>query len=362
MLVALALAIAPRSVLGGEFRVTPSLSFSQIHDDNLFATPAAESDDISRLGVGVTVAQRSARLTLKARYAIEAERFRRHTELNRAAARQDAAFGIEWAAAKRLRAALSADYVDTQTPSELAVLTSLEIGRRRARRLSTGALITHRLDPRNTSRIEHRFSRDRVVGGAGNDAHAVILALDRNMGPSDRGSLAYRAQRFAFGPQATLSHILVVGWNREVSASADFALEAGPSWTGGRLGADVTAGLRHELRDGHAAFDYVHSQTTAVGHAGPVTVTGVRASLTHRLAGPVWFGASPGVFRITARDSLESTLYSVTSDVAWRSTRNLTLSATHQFSRQEGGLARAPGPDLAHSTFVLALTRRSYRE
>ncbi len=356
----LALAMTPRLGSGGDLRVKPSVSFSQMHDDNLFATEAAESDDISRLGAGLAVAQRSARLTLKARYAIEAERFQRHPELNRAAARQDAALGVEWAASPRLGVALSADYFDTQTPGELAVLAGLEIGRRRTRRLSTDALFTHRSGPRTTSRLEHRFSRDRVIGGPGNDAHAVILGLDRELGSSDRGTLSYRAQRIAFGgPEATLSHVLSLGWNRAVTPSARFALEAGPCWTGGRLGAEVSAGLRHQLRQGHAAIDYVRSQTTVIGYAGPVTVQGVRAALSHQVVGPLWFSAGPGVFRILGRGGEESTVYRVPVEVAWRVARNVALSATYELGLEERGLAHGSVSALTHNTFVLALTRRS---
>jgi hypothetical protein len=71
-LLALALAAAPRPGSGQNLHVTPTVSLSQMHDDNLFATPAAESDDISRVGAGLAFGQRSARLALKAHYALEA--------------------------------------------------------------------------------------------------------------------------------------------------------------------------------------------------------------------------------------------------------------------------------------------------
>ena len=361
-LLALVLAAAPRLGSGQNLQVTPTVSLSQMHDDNLFATPAAESDDISRLGAGLAVGQRSARLTVKARYALEAETFRRHPELNRAAARQDAALGVEWAASQRLDIALTADYVDTQTPSELNALTGLEIGRRRGRRLSTGALFTHRLGPRSTSRLEHRFNRDRVAGLTGNDAHVVALGLDRRLGLSDRGSVGYRAQRVAFGHDVTLSHTVTLGWSRAMSRSSQLALEAGPRWTGGRLGAEASAQLRRQLRHGHAAIDYTRSQTTVLGQAGPVTVEGVRAAFSHRLVGPLWFSASPGVFRVVGSGSEQSTLFGVSSEVGWRMARSVTLSGTHQFGRQEGGLVQGTASELTHNTFALALTRRSTRE
>ena len=337
------------------------MSFAQMHDDNVFATPEAEADDISRLGAGLGVAGHSPRLILKARYAIESEVFRLHPELNRAAARQDAALDLEWTASRRSSVALSAGFLETQTPSELNLLSELEVGRRRGRRLSTGALLTHRLSPLSTATLEHRFSRDRVAGGPGNDAHAAVLGVERRLGPADRVSVEYRAHRFAFDADTTLAHIVSLGWRRTVTPSAQFALEAGPCLSSGRLGAEVSAELRHQLAHGEAAIAYVQSQTTVLGLSGPVTVNGVRAALSHRLVGPLRFGASPAAFRVLGPRS-EATLYRLGVEVAWPVARDVTLSGAHQFSLQEGRLAQGAASEIAHNTFVLALTRRSSRE
>jgi len=365
-LLALAATLVPAVVArAAELRVRPSVSLSQVHDDNVLAAPGAarEADHISRLGAGLTVGRRSSRLTMKARYEVEAEVFRRHPELNRAAARQDAALDIAWTASRRLGASLSAAYVDTQTPGELNLLTGLEVGRRRGRRLSTVGVLTQRMGPLSTATLEHRFARDRVVGAPGSDSHVVALGLERRLGPTDRTRLGYTVQRLDFGPDVTLSHILTLGWKRTVTSSAQFELEAGPRWTGGTLGAEVSAGFRHRLRGGDAELAYVHGQTTVLGHPGPVTVKGVRAAVSYRLVGPLRVSAGPGVFRILGRGS-EGTIYRLGAEVAWSVARDVTLSAIHQFSLQEGGvgLARAADSEISRNTFLLTLTRRASRE
>ena len=130
------------------------------------------------------------RASLKARYALEGEFFRRHPELNRAARAPGRGAGmLEWARLAAPGIALTADYVDTQTPSELNALAGLEI------RAPPGPPAFHRraLHPsrgpaHDLEAGEHRFNRDRVVGLAGNDTHAVLLGLDRRFGPSDPGA------------------------------------------------------------------------------------------------------------------------------------------------------------------------------
>ena len=356
-----ALSAAPWAADGAELRLTPAFSLAQVRDDNVFATPAAEADDITRLGLGLSFARVSDRLALTSRYAIEGERFRRHRGLDRAAARQEAAGGLRWAASRRVRVALSADYVDTLTPGELDAVGGLEVGRRRGRRSSAEARLTHSLGPLTTARLEPRWSRDRVVDGPGNDLHAATLGLDKRIGPAARASIAYRAQRIAFGGGATLSHTLTVGWDRELSGVSRLALAAGPCWTG-RLGAEATAGLRRRFRHGQAGIDYLRQETVVLGERGPVTVEGVRASLTHRVAGPVWLRVDPGVFRLLGRRSGDSTVYRVGTDVAWRLGRDFTVSATHQFGRQEGGLVEGAASELTRNSFALALTRRPAAE
>jgi hypothetical protein len=362
VLLTAALAAAPRAGDCAELRLTPAFSLAQVRDDNVFAAPAAEADDITRLGVGLTFARVSGRMALTSRYAIEGERFRRHHELDRAAARQDAAVGLRWTASRRVGVALSADYVDTRTPGELDAAGGFEVGRRRARRLSAEARLTHRLGPLTTARLEPRWSRDRLAGGPGNDLHAATLGLDKRIGPADRASVAYRAQRIAFGGDATLSHTLTVGWDRELTGSTRLAIAAGPCWTGGRLGAEATAGLRRRFRRGEAGIDYLRHETVVMGEPGPVTVEGVRASLSHRLAGPLWLRVDPGRFRLLGRGSAGATLYRVGTGIAWRLGGDVTLSGTHHFGRQEGALSQGAASELTRNTFALALTRRAAGE
>jgi len=179
-------------------------------------------------------------------------------------------------------------------------------------------------------------------------------------------SVEYRAHRFAFDAdnalaETTVAHIVSLGWKRAVTRSAQFALEAGPCWSPGRLAAEVSAELRHQLADGEAAIAYVQSQTTVLGLSGPVTVNGVRGAFSHRLVGPLRFGVSPAAFRVLG-PRFETTLYRLGMEVAWRVGRDVTLSGAHQFSLQEGRLAQGPGSEISHNTFVLALTRRSSTE
>src|SRR5262249_6020461 len=81
------------------FYVTPSFSFSEVYDDNLFSTPShtqggRQDDFISRFSPGIQVGYKSTPLTLLGSYSFDAEVFADHAERTTAQARQRAS--IDW--------------------------------------------------------------------------------------------------------------------------------------------------------------------------------------------------------------------------------------------------------------------------
>jgi hypothetical protein len=124
----------------------------------------------------------------------------------------------------------------------------------------------------------------------------------------------------------------------------------------------VSAGLRRRFQHGDAALAYVQTQTTVLGHPGPVTVKGVRASLSHSLGGPFQVSAAPGYFRVIGSGS-QGTVYRLATEVACTLFKDVVLSASHQFGLQQGGptAARDEAMDIARNTFQLTLARRVSR-
>lgn len=354
-LVALGLVTARAAAQPSRFHLSRSLSLVQVYDDNLFSTPAARrADYIWRLSPRLGVGHRSRRLTLAARYGLDAELFRRHPELNTAVASQDAALELGWAPARLLAASASASYAQAQAPGELNAVTGLQAGRVRARRLSASGSLSWRMGARTKATVEPSVTREEVAGGQGNDTQAVSVGIERRMGPIDRGRVSYDARRFAFGQRETDSHIVTLGWSREVTPLAHFELEAGPRLTGHTVGAEVAAALKHRFRNGETSLAYLRTQTTVLGEPGPVTAEGVTATFSRRILGPLRIAGGPAVFRVRGERS-EATVHRLNLEVSWPVTRRLLVAASHQFSLQRGGLGLAGSatPEIVHNTVLL---------
>jgi len=360
-LVALGLVTARASAQPSRFHLSRSLSLVQVYDDNLFSTPAARrADYIWRLSPRVGIGHASRRLTLAARYGLDAELFRRHPELNTAVAGQDAALELGWAPSRLLAASASASYAQAQAPGELNTVTGLQAGRVRARRLSAAGSLTWQLGVRTKATVEPRFIREEFAGGQGNDTQVATLAAERRLGPVDRGRVSYGARRFVFGQKQTESHVVTLGWSREITPLAHFELEAGPRLTGHTVGAEVAAALKHRFRSGDASLAYLHSQTTVLGEPGPVTAEGLSATFSRQLLGSVRIAGGPASFRVRGERS-EATVHRLNLEVTWPVTRRLVVVASHQFSLQRGGLGLGgtPMPEIVHNALLVRLTAAS---
>ena len=352
---ALGLVTTRGSAAPSGFRFSHSLTLMQTHDDNLFSTPTArEADDVWRLSPRLGLAYHSARLALNARYGLDAELFRLHPELTTAAAGQDATLDLAWTPSKRVTAAAGASYAEAQAPGELNGVTGLQVGRVRARRFSATGSFDWHVGPRTTASVEPAFTREEVAGGVGNELRAVSVAFERRMGPIDRGRVSYGFRRFAFADDGTDSHVVTLGWSRDITPTAHFELEAGPRVTGHLVGAEVSAALKHRFRRGETSLAYLRTQTTVLGEPGPVTAEGMTATFSRRLVGPLQIGGGPAVFRVRGERS-EATVRRLGLELTWRVSRTLSVAASHQFSLQRGGLGLTGAPDAEIVRNVLLL-------
>lgn len=344
------------------FEFGASLAAVEVYDDNLFASAEArEPDNIWRLSPRLSLGRRSPRLTLLGRYGLDAERFRRHPSLDTPLAGQDASLEMSWAPSKRLVASTTASYVEAQSPGTLNVLTGLELGRRRGRRLSARQLLSWQMGARTKGVIEDSFMREEVAGFPRMDTQTATLRLERKLGALDVGGLSYSARRYASDVDAILSHVVTLGWRREVTPLTHFELEVGPRFTERAVGAEMSVSFRHRFPRGEATLSYVHTQTTVLGEAGPVMTEGVTATFRHRLFESLTLAAGPAIARVEGRGS-EFEIFRLGLEVAWRLTRRLSLSASHQFNLQSGapGFAQ-PNMEIVHNVFTLRAVAASSR-
>lgn len=335
------------------FDLFPSLTVVQVYDDNLFASSSdREEDYITRLSPRIVARHRSGTLAVDAGYALEAEAFQRHPELNTARARQDASLSLRYQPAPRFTAAGAAGYSDTQTAGELNTVTGLEAGRTPARRFHAGLSLAHRLSARTRVTLDQGVTRDQLQGRPANQSLAAAAAMERRLGPLDAVRLAYGVRHFRFAAEATTFHALTLGWTRRVTPRTLVEVEAGPQLSGRSVGAELSAGLRQRFHRGEIALRGLHTQTTVVGQPGPVTTEGLSATFARQLFGPLTLAGGGAMFR-SSGEGFTATVHRLSLDLAWRLTRHLSLAGSHQFSFQRGGAGRRPEDTISHNAVLL---------
>lgn len=338
------------------FEFTKALAFVQLYDDNLFYRPSGREEDlISRLCPRIGGGYRTPRLSVGARYTLEAELFQRHPQLNTARARQDAAIDVSYRPTPRLALTASASYSDTQDAAELNLLTGLELERLPARRFQASQSLSRTLGPVTKATVDHSFSRERVTGRPASGSQFAGLTLERRLGAADAGTLGYTLRRFSFDADVATSHVLVLGWSREVTPLVRFEVKAGPRLSGRRVDAEVSAAASRRFRRGDLSLGYVRTQTTVVGAPGAVAAEGVSVGSSRQLLRSLRVSAGPAVLRSRGAGFV-ATVYRVNFEAAWRLSRHLSLVGSHQLSVQRAGGAGGRDADISHNAFLLSVT------
>lgn len=336
-----------------------SVGLTAFYDDNIFSTPGTGVPDVvSRLSPRLGAAYQSGRFSALARYAFDADAFSRHPDLSTPWARQEAGLDLRWALAGGLALASTSSYMGTHVPGEFNLVTGLEHRRALARRLSTTQSLSGRLGARTKTTLAHTFRHDEISGGPATDIQVATASLQRQLGPVDAGTVSYRLRHFTSKAGAVTSHVLGVGWSRQVTSRTHLKLQAGPSLSGGVAGIDVEAALHYRLRRGAAALAYVRTETTVVGHTALIKAEGLSATVNHQLRRRLGVSGAAHVFQASG-GGFEATVYHLGLDVNWRLSRHLSLGASHQLSVQRGGLGRSPTGKTVHNTALLRLVAGS---
>jgi hypothetical protein len=336
------------------FYVTPSFSFGEVYDDNIFsASSGREQDLISRFSPGIQVGYQSTPLTLSGGYTFDSEVFVVHPELTTAQARQRASLDVRYLPISSLTLSLTNTYIETQTSGDINVQTGIQEGRVRTEQLAFLPSIAYRFDPLTTATGGYGFTKTEQAGGTTNDAHIVNWALDRRITSLDTGSLGYIFRSFRFdgdsftdgdsfaGGETTTSHAFTFGWTRQITPLTEISLRAGPRFSEGSVNAEALASLRHRLEHGELSFTYSSSQDSVAGEAGAVNTHSFSASLTYRFLQFLEVGAAPAFYRNT-RGNAEAKVYQLNLNATYQINQWLSLKSSYLFSFQQGLLDSTP--------------------
>jgi hypothetical protein len=343
-------------------RLTAQVELAESYDDNLFPNPTSpvrQSDFTYRLGPRLGLSYAARTLNVSARYGRDAEAFAFRTELDSARARQEAALDVGWSPVRVLKLEAGALYEETTAARDLNLVTGLETGRLPAQRFSTRASASLGLGRLTRVRGEHTFTSEEVSGFPTVQTHTASVALQRRLSDSENATLTVSERQFAAAGTVLRSHVLVLGWTRQVTPRARFDIKAGPRLSDdGTVGAEVSFGLRGNLRHGDVTLEYTQTEATAIGHLTRLDVQGVSVRARRQLQRELWITGGPGIFQSRDHQS-EAIVYRAGAELEWRPIPGVALTGSYVWSRQQGNLGSPALLDIPHNTFSVRLAAGS---
>jgi hypothetical protein len=339
------LAISTASWAQAGFYVTPSFSFAEVYDDNLFSTSSGrESDIYTSFSPSLKAGYQSAPLTLLGSYGFDAQVYPGHPELTSALASQLASIEARYLPTRLLSLSFTGAYAESQTSRNINVLTGIDEGRQRSELYSFSPSVGYQFGPLTSGRAGYVFTQ--VASGVSSNSHTLNLGLSRQLTPRDTGNLGFNQSLFSSGQDKTLSFGFTLGWTRQLTAFTNMALQGGPQLTEGSVGANVSASISHRLKHGGVSFSFLQTQALVAGLANAVNTQVFTGSISYEPLRLLQVGATPFFSRNTPVESeqgnAETKVYGLGLNANYQLNRWLALQSSYQFSFQQGTLTTSP--------------------
>lgn len=334
--------LLPEAVLGqtGWF-IEPSLSVIHMHDDNIFYDDIEPEDDrITRASPAIYTGYHSSRTNLSARYSVDAERYRVHSELDSDNAREYGELDYSQEAGSLLTLSANSTYIETRTPGELAPDTGLglELGRATAKRVTFSPAAVYRLSPVTVGSTRYSFVRDELDGGIDSDIHTLSQDFDRRLNRRDILSYGYRYEQFEFGVQEPFdAHTVLFGGTRRLTSNTAVTLIGGVRYAEDSLDPDVTASVFHEFDSGSLEVSYERRETTLIGLSGTATTQGLTGTFVQAFGESTEIRLSSSAYTNRLGDQVADA-YMVNFEATYQLARYLTLVGAYGYNSQRGGL------------------------
>jgi hypothetical protein len=345
------------------FTFEPTVEVTEVHDDNLFFSPAAPAHDlILRVEPALSLRFASPRSSVSSTYEIADDRYATYSHLSNRLARQRALARADYRVSPRLSLQLDGTFTDTDTPSEFNVETGLLVGRIRARRLMMNPSGRLRISPLLSARASLATTTDKLGNGQQMRSQLFVGGIEQRATPRDSFTYEYERRLYAFERDSTTSRsttdILRTTWKHDWNAWTNFTLAAGPRVTDGSVMPELAASLTHRWKLTSLTVSGVQTETTAIGVADIVQVRSVDARLTCTPTRNVTAYAGTAIFR-NARHGLQATVYQIALGARYAMTRWAGIDVNYIRDSQHGAIdpVRVTG-DFSHSVLSVGFTSR----
>lgn len=311
----------------------PTLTVSETLDDNLLFTQLPESDFVTRVDFGVQTGFRSTPFTIDGQASRAGDAFRRHRDFDTTRARTMGQLSLSYVPSRRLTLAVAAFYLETQTPSELNLLSGLAVGRSLATRKSAIPWVEYRIGQFSTVTGLYTFSED-TLDGRFAGTRTTSLGFERRLAARDTLSLRYERRWFhftrdagfqadiltrdvssvgaaapgaetapaeAFVAERSTADVLTLGWLRELDEKTLLLLRAGPRSAKGAFSPELLLSLKRRLKQGRLSLTYAKTQATTLGKNGALDTQSLVVSYVGRPAKELEIAGGPGLFRNSLR-------------------------------------------------------------
>lgn len=342
------------------FFAEPAVTLAGVYDDNLFFSGTERIEDFFlRLSPEIKTGYQSTPLTLQGRYVFDAEGYARNPQLDTTPARQHAALDLQYRSTPRLTLSTNASYTETQRPSELNLTSrgiSIESGRTRAERRAIAPALAYRIDPVTLGTATYSFAGDKLDGGVDADTHTTALRLDRAVSRDNTVHTGYTYNQFRFGnAESVEAHVLIFGVTHKLSPQTSTTFLAGPRFSEGSTDTELSASVRHRLRQGELSLAYARSQSTAIGLSGVVTTEALDATATYSPSTALEFRATPGIAKVE-RGGFQAEVYRFNVEMGYRLNRIFSLVSSYQYSVQRGNIVGPSTGDITRNVIMFGIT------
>jgi hypothetical protein len=338
------------------YYLTPSFSFSEEFDDNVFVTSTNKRADlVTRFTPGIELGYRSEPFTLLARSSFDAEIFADNSQLNAAAARKRAGLKLKYLPYRLLTLDLDVSYIETTTPTGLLGTAGLQFARTNATELVAAPAAAYQFTPSDSGRLGYSFTRDTIEGGPTDFTHRIEPSFAHQFTPLDTGVLHYRGSVFETERARTVtSHAPMVAWVRQLTPVTHLTLRGGPRFDDdGSVQPEVYARLDHTVRFARLGLEYVRTNGVLLGHPGPVEIESVSGLVELEPLKLLTVKVEPTYSRVFG-GVLERTpttrAYGIAASAAYPIASWLAARLAYRFSFQEQA-----GPDINHNLVTLSL-------
>lgn len=318
------------------YQFLPSVSISEVHDDNIFLTSDSEVQDlITRITPAVELGYDSIPISWNLGLSLDAENYRDNPELDDDVIRQRINSGLAFGIDPNTEFSLDAEYLETQTPGELNLDSGLERGRFNARRTFVSPGLTYHLNPSTSTTLDYSLTQDRLSGGVAGDRHLSDLRIDRQISEARAVSAGFTYRRYRFNDGSGQdSHLLWGGLQHSFSPVTSILLKAGPRKIADSTRAYLSASLTHEYASGELGLNYLKDETTLIGEQGRREVETAGIRLLHRIGNDFELEISP-MYGTVSRSLGDAEVFRFALDARYRIFDGLHITGAWNYSSQD---------------------------